>query len=149
MLTSSIPKENKFKIYISALTQLNLDNHNRIATTDVRIIRRMVRDALSRGYEAETTLKMWPSVRRGEEKNIFIFQEEADIMFNSTLVYELCVLKKYALVELAKIEADSPVYYEAIRLKSFLNFFKELNTEVVPENSILREFVGGSCFYKY
>lgn len=149
MLTSSIPKENKFKIYISALTQLNLDNHNRIATTDVRIIRRMVRDALSRGYEAETTLKMWPSVRRGEEKNIFVFQEEADIMFNSTLVYELCVLKKYALIELAKIEADSPVYYEAIRLKSFLNFFKELNTEVVPENSILREFVGGSCFYKY
>jgi uridine kinase len=92
---------------------------------------------------------MWPSVRRGEEKNIFIFQEEADVMFNSTLVYELCVLKKYALMELSKIEATSPVYYEALRLKSFLNFFKELNTEVVPENSILREFIGGSCFYKY
>jgi uridine kinase len=149
MLTSSIPKENKFKIYISALTQLNIDNHNRIATTDVRIIRRMVRDYLSRGYGAEATLKMWPSVRRGEEKNIFVFQEEADVMFNSALAYELCVLKKYALIELSKIEEDSPVYYEALRLKSLLNFFKELNTEVVPENSILREFIGGSCFYKY
>ena len=149
MLTSSIPKENKFKIYISALTQLNIDNHNRIATTDVRMIRRLVRDYLSRGYGAETTLKMWPSVRRGEEKNIFIFQEEADVMFNSTLAYELCVLKKYALLELSKIEPNSPVYYEALRLKSLLNFFKELDTEVVPENSILREFIGGSCFYKY
>jgi uridine kinase len=149
MLTSSIPKENKFKIYISALTQLNVDNHNRIATTDVRIIRRMVRDFLSRGYGAEQTLKMWPSIRRGEEKNIFVFQEEADVMFNSTLVYELCVLKKYALEELAKITADSPVYYEALRLKSFLNFFKEIDANMAPDNSILREFVGGSIFYKY
>jgi len=149
MLTSAISKENKFKIYISALTQLNIDNHNRIATTDVRIIRRMVRDILSRGYGAEQTLRMWPSVRRGEEKNIFVFQEEADVMFNSTLVYELCVLKKYALAELAKIDETSPVYYEAWRLRSFLNFFKELEREVVPENSILREFIGGSCFYKY
>lgn len=149
MLTSSIPKENKFKIYISALTQLNLDNHNRIATTDVRIIRRMVRDYLSRGYGGEQTLKMWPSIRRGEEKNIFVFQEEADVMFNSTLVYELCILKKYALEELKKIEEDSPVYYEALRLISFLNFFKEVDTEYVPNNSMLREFIGGSVFYKY
>lgn len=149
MLTSSIAKENKFKIYISALTQLNLDNHNRIATTDVRMIRRIVRDYLSRGYGAEQTLKMWPSIRRGEEKNIFVFQEEADVMFNSTLVYELCVLKKYALEELKKIGKDSPVYYEALRLKSFLNFFKELDMRYVPDNSILREFVGGSVFYKY
>lgn len=149
LLTSSIPKENKFKIYISALTQLNLDNHNRIATTDVRIIRRMVRDYLSRGYGGEQTLKMWPSIRRGEEKNIFVFQEEADVMFNSALVYELCVLKKYALEELKKIEKDSPVYYEALRLRSFLNFFKEVDMNLVPENSILREFVGGSVFYKY
>jgi uridine kinase len=149
MLTSSIPKENKFKIYISALTQLNLDNHNRIATTDVRIIRRIVRDFLSRGYSAEDTLKMWPSIRRGERKNIFVFQEEADVMFNSTLVYELCVLKKHALKELIKITEESPVYYEALRLKSFLNFFKEVEEDIVPENSILREFVGGSCFYKY
>jgi uridine kinase len=149
MLTSSIPKENKFKIYISALTQLNLDNHNRIATTDVRMVRRMVRDYLSRGYGAEQTLKMWPSIRRGEEKNIFVFQEEADVMFNSTLVYELCVLKKYALEELKKITSESPAYYEALRLKSFLNFFKEVDMKVIPENSILREFVGGSVFYKY
>ncbi len=149
MLTSSIAKENKFKIYISALTQLNLDDHNRIATTDVRIIRRLVRDFLSRGYGGEQTLRMWPSIRRGEEKNIFVYQEEADVMFNSTLVYELCVLKKYALEELKKITSCSPVYYEALRLRSFLNFFKEVDMKLVPENSILREFVGGSVFYKY
>lgn len=149
ILTSSIPKESKFKIYISALTQLNLDNHNRIATTDVRIIRRIVRDYLSRGYGGEETLKMWPSIRRGEEKNIFVFQENADVMFNSTLVYELCVLKKFALEELKKIEPSSPVYYEALRLKSFLHFFKDVDTDYVPDNSILREFIGGSCFYKY
>lgn len=149
ILTSSIPKESKFKIYISALTQLNLDDHNRIATTDNRIIRRMVRDFLSRGYGGEQTLKMWPSVRRGEEKNIFVFQEEADAMFNSALIYELCVLKKYALEELKKITYDSPFYYEALRLRSFLNFFKEVDMTFVPENSILREFIGGSVFYKY
>ncbi|MCT8975858.1 nucleoside kinase [Clostridium sp. CX1] len=149
MLTSAIPMESKFKIYISALTQLNVDNHNRIATTDVRIIRRIVRDTLSRGYGGEDTLKMWPSIKRGEEKNIFVFQENADVMFNSTLVYELCVLKQYALEELKKIDTSSPVYYEALRLKSFLNFFKDVDTKFVPENSILREFIGGSCFYEY
>lgn len=149
MLTSVIPKENKFKIYISALTQLNVDNHNRIATTDVRIIRRIVRDYLSRGYGGEDTLKMWPSIKRGEEKNIFVFQENADVMFNSTLLYELCVLKQYALKELEKISSKSPVYYEALRLKSFLHFFKSVDMELVPDNSILREFIGGSCFYKY
>lgn len=149
LLTQSIPKNKKFKIYISALTQLNLDNHNRISTTDVRMIRRLVRDYLSRGYGGEQTLKMWDSVRRGEEKNIFVFQEEADVMFNSTLVYELCILKKYAILELNKIEHDSDVYSESIRLKSFLNFFKEVDGKFVPENSILREFIGGSCFYKY
>lgn len=146
-LTSSIPKENKFKIYISALTQLNLDNHTRISTTDVRIIRRIVRDHLFRGYSAEDTLKMWPSVKRGEEKNIFVFQENADVMFNSTLVYELCVLKKYALKELRKIKKSSSVYCEAVRLINFLKFFKNLDGKYVPENSILREFIGGSCFY--
>jgi uridine kinase len=149
LLTASIPKIKKFKIYISALTQLNLDNHNRISTTDVRIIRRLVRDNLSRGYAGEQTLKMWDSVRRGEEKNIFVFQEEADVMFNSTLVYELCILKKHAILELNKIKHDSDVYSESIRLKSFLNFFKEVEGKFVPENSILREFIGGSCFYKY
>lgn len=149
MLTSLISDKQKFKIYISALTQLNLDNHNRIATTDIRRLRRIVRDFLSRGYGAEDTLKMWPSIRRGEEKNIFVFQEEADVMFNSTLVYELCVLKKYALEELDKIKEDSPVYILASRLKSFLGFFKEIDKEYVPTNSILREFIGGSDFYKY
>lgn len=149
MLTSSIQSKNKFKIYISALTQLNLDSHNRIATTDVRRIRRIVRDFLSRGYGGETTLNMWPSIRRGEEKNIFIFQEEADIMFNSTLVYELCILKKYALEELKKISPTSSAYYEATRLISFLNLFKDIDKELVPSNSILREFIGGSIFYKY
>ncbi|MDP4144432.1 MAG: nucleoside kinase [Bacillota bacterium] len=149
MLTSSIPKENKFKIYISALTQLNLDDHNRISTTDVRMLRRIVRDYLSRGYGGEDTLKMWPSIRKGEEKNIFVFQEQADAMFNSTLVYELCVLKKYALVELAKIDSKSPVYYEAVRLRRFLNFFMDIDRDLVPDNSILREFVGGSYFYRY
>ncbi|SHJ45425.1 uridine kinase [Clostridium amylolyticum] len=148
-LTSSVLDVNKFKIYISALTQLNVDNHNRIATTDVRKIRRIVRDTLSRGYKAEVTLTLWPSIRRGEERNIFIYQEQADVMFNSTLVYELCVLKKHAIIELEKINSDSPVYYEALRLKSFLGFFKDLESEMVPENSILREFIGGSWFYKY
>ena len=148
-LTSTILDENKFKIYISALTQLNLDNHNRIATTDVRRVRRIVRDFLSRGYCCEQTLEMWDSIKRGEEKNIFVFQEEADVMFNSTLVYELCVLKKYAIEELSKIDDNSSVYYEANRLKSFLNLFKDISKDMVPENSILREFIGGSCFYKY
>ena len=149
ILTSEIEDKYKFKIYISALTQLNLDNHNRIATTDVRRIRRIVRDHLSRGHEAEDTLKMWPKIKRGEQKNIFVYQEEADIMFNSTLVYELCVLKKAALEELNKIDESNPIYNEAKRLKSFLGFFKEIDEALVPENSILREFIGGSIFYKY
>jgi uridine kinase len=149
MLTPSILPENKFKIYISALTQLNLDDHNRIATTDVRIIRRIVRDYLSRGYSAEDTLKMWPSIKRGEEKNIFVHQENADVMFNSALLYELCILKKYALTELQNIGPESSVYYEALRLKSFLHFFHDVDEKFVPYNSILREFIGGSCFYKY
>lgn len=149
ILTSAIAPENKFKIYISALTQLNVDNHNRIATTDVRIIRRIVRDYISRGYNAEDTLKMWPSIRKGEEKNIFVFQENADVMFNSTLVYELCVLKKYALEQLLKIKESSSVYWQAVRLVGFLSLFKNVDEELVPDNSILREFIGGSCFYRY
>lgn len=149
MLTSSIIKDRKFKIYISPLTQLNLDDHNRIATTDVRMIRRIVRDFLSRGYGVEDTLKMWPSIRRGEEKNIFVFQEDADVMFNSALIYEVAILKKYALAELRKVHQDSTVYDEARRLISFLNFFKEVDKELVPSNSLMREFIGGSCFYQY
>lgn len=149
ILTSSLDENNIFKVYISALTQLNLDNHNRISTSDVRRVRRIVRDSLSRGKNAEETLLMWPSIKKGEEKNIFVYQEEADIMFNSTLVYELCVLKKKALEELDKVNADSSVYDEVKRLKAFLGFFDEIDKGLVPENSILREFIGGSIFYKY
>lgn len=149
ILTSSLDENNIFKVYISALTQLNLDNHNRISTSDVRRVRRIVRDSLSRGKNAEETLLMWPSIKKGEEKNIFVYQEEADIMFNSTLVYELCVLKKKALEELDKVNADSIVYDEVKRLKAFLGFFDEIDKGLVPENSILREFIGGSIFYKY
>lgn len=149
LLISESISNNVFKIYISALTQLNLDNHNRISTTDVRKVRRIVRDSLSRGYNAETTLKMWPSIERGEKRNIFVYQEEADAMFNSTLVYELGVLKPFALKELDKITEESSVYAEAIRLKAFLSFFKEVPVKEVPHNSLLREFIGGSCFYEY
>ena len=149
ILTSSLDENNIFKIYISALTQLNLDNHNRISTSDVRRVRRIVRDSLSRGKNAEETLLMWPSIKKGEEKNIFVYQEEADVMFNSTLVYELCVLKKKALEELDKVVADSSVYDEVKRLKAFLGFFDEIDKGLVSENSILREFIGGSIFYKY
>ncbi|SFD15041.1 nucleoside kinase [Clostridium uliginosum] len=149
ILTSSVPQEKIFKVYISALTQLNLDNHNRISTTDVRKVRRIVRDSLSRGHDAEATLKMWPSIKRGEKNNIFVYQNKADAMFNSTLVYELSLLKPYALKELNKINKNSSVYEEAVRLKSILIFFKEVDMCYVPTNSILREFIGGSCFYQY
>jgi uridine kinase len=148
-LISEELNKNVFKIYISALTQLNIDNHNRISTTDVRKVRRIVRDSLSRGYNAEETLKMWDSIKKGEKKNIFVYQEEADVAFNSTLVYELGVLKPYALKELNKITEESPVYSEAIRLEAFLSFFKEIDIEEVPKNSLLREFIGGSVFYEY
>ncbi len=126
-LTEKIPSKNKFKVYISALTQLNLDNHNRIPTTDVRKIRRIVRDSLSRGYGAEQTLEMWSSIKRGEEKNIFVYQEEADVMFNSTLVYELAALKEYALRELEKVDKNSSVYYEAKRIINTLKFLWKLS----------------------
>jgi uridine kinase len=148
-LISNELNSNLFKIYISALTQLNIDNHNRISTTDVRKVRRIVRDSLSRGYKAEDTLKMWGSIKKGEKKNIFVYQEEADVAFNSTLVYELGVLKKYALEELNKINEESSVYSEAIRLKAFLRFFKKIDIDEVPKNSLLREFIGGSAFYEY
>lgn len=146
-LTSSIQKENKYKIYISALTQLNIDDHNRIPTTDVRLIRRIVRDNTYRGRSAETTILGWRSVRDGEEKNIFPYQEEADIMFNSTLAYEMCILKKSVLPLLQKIERGSPAYIEAKRLTIFLEYFKDTDEDMIPKNSIIREFIGGSCFY--
>ncbi len=148
-LTSIIPKENKFKIYVSCLTQLNIDMHNRIPTNGVRKIRRIVRDSLSRGTSAEKTLDMWDSVRRGEEKNIFKFQEEADVMFDSNLVYELAVLKPFAMKELIKIGIDSPHYEEAKRLMRFLYCFVDIDDKYVPDISILKEFIGGSYFYGY
>jgi len=145
-LTEMIPGENKFKIYVSALTQLNVDNHNRIPTTDVRLIRRMVRDYRFRGTSVEKTLEMWSSVRRGEEKNIFPFQELADIMFNSALLYELAALKPYLLPLLEGVPGEHPFYMEVNRLKNFLKYFVSLDSTEVPNNSILREFIGGSCF---
>lgn len=146
-LTESIPQKNKYKIYISALTQLNLDSHNRIHTTDTRLIRRMVRDYKYRGYSAETTLERWDSVRRGEEKNIFPYQEDADVMFNSSLVYDLSVLKKYAEPLLKEISKTSKYYKESKRLLRFLSYFLDIHDEQnIPCTSIIREFIGGSCF---
>ncbi len=146
-LTYRLPKENKFKIYISALTQLNIDEHNRIPTTDGRLIRRIVRDARTRGTSARQTIAMWPSVRRGEEENIFPYQEEADVMFNSALIYELAVLKLYAEPILFGIEKDCEEYIEAKRLLKFLDYFVGIGSENIPTNSLLREFVGGGCFH--
>ena len=145
-LSYALPVENKFKIYISALTQLNVDEHNRIPTTDGRLIRRIVRDARTRGISAKDTIARWPSVRRGEEANIFPFQEQADVMFNSALVYELACLKLYAEPLLFGIDKKEPEYIEAKRLLKFFDYFVAVPSEDVPHNSILREFVGGSCF---
>ncbi len=145
-LLSTLPAETKFKIYISALTQINIDEHNAIPTTDGRLIRRIVRDAFHRGSSAERTIKMWQSVRRGEEKNIFPFQEHADVMFNSALIYELAVLKMYAEPLLFAIPRESPQHLQAKRLLKFLDYFLQVPSEDVGRNSILREFIGGSCF---
>lgn len=145
-MSMGLPDESKFKIYISALTQLNIDRHNRIPTTDGRLIRRIVRDARTRGNDARGTIAMWQSVRRGEEKYIFPFQEEADVMFNSALIYELSVIKQYAEPLLFAVPRDCEEYYEAKRLLKFLDYFLGLEATNVPMNSILREFVGGGCF---
>ncbi len=145
-MTYALPDESKYRIYISALTTINVDEHNRIPTTDARLLRRMVRDHRTRGASAKKTFSMWPSVRRGEEKYIFPFQEEADAMFNSTLIYELAVLKQYAEPLLFGIEKTEPEYLEAKRLLKFLEYFLGVNPEVVPQNSICREFIGGSYF---
>lgn len=145
-LSYALPKENKFKIYISALTQLNVDEHNRIPTTDGRMIRRMVRDARTRGITAQQTISMWPSVRRGEEHHIFPHQESADVMFNSALIYELAVLKIYAEPLLFGIDRDSAEYVEAKRLLKFLDYFVPIPADNIPNNSLVREFIGGSCF---
>ncbi len=142
-LTYTIPKENKYKIYISALTTLNLDRHNRIPTTEARLIRRIIRDARTRGNTAQKTISMWNSVRRGESINIFPFQEEADAMFNSALIYELAAMKLYADPVLFRVTKDCPEYTEAQRLLKFLDYFIPIDPHDVPLNSILREFIGG------
>ena len=142
----ALPEESKYKIYISALTNINIDEHNRIPTTDGRLLRRMVRDARTRGADARRTIDMWASVRRGEEQNIFPFQEDADAMLNSVLIYELAVLKQFAEPLLFQIDKGEPEYYEAKRLLKFLEYFLGVTSESLPNNSLCREFVGGSCF---
>ena len=144
--TKTLPKDSCYKIYISALTQLNIDEHNRISTTDTRLIRRMIRDARTRGHSASKTIEMWPSVRRGEEKYIFPYQEEADAVFNSALIYELPALKTFAEPLLFGVSEESDEYYEAKRLLKFLDYFLGIDVQSVPQNSIIREFIGGGCF---
>lgn len=147
-LTASIPRENKYKIYISALTQLDLDAHNRISTTQSRLIRRIVRDNQFRGSDAKKTIAQWGAVRAGEEENIFPYQEDADVMFNSALIYELGVLKKYAEPLLQRVGQEVPEYTMAHRLLDFLEYFSSIDNETdIPNNSIIREFIGGSCFF--
>ncbi len=145
-LSSSIPMHQKYKIYIAPQFQINIDYHNPISYTDIRLLRRIVRDKKYRGASAERTLEMWPSVRRGEFKWIYPYQEGCNYVFNSALTYELCVLKKYALPALQEVKSDSPHYITANRLIKFLKYFKELDEKWVPCNSLLREFIGGSCF---
>ena len=146
-LTRELPAEQKFKIYISPLTQLNIDSHNRVVTTDHRMLRRMVRDYKYRGHSAQSTISSWPKVRAGEDKNIFPYSNEADVLFNSVHLYEICVLKKYAKPLLEAITPEEPEYSDAVRMLNFLRFFKTVDDDsAIVNNSILREFIGGSVF---
>ncbi|MBO6133553.1 MAG: nucleoside kinase [Lachnospiraceae bacterium] len=145
-IAPDIAREQKFKIYISSLTTMNIDEHNRISTTDGRLIRRIVRDYMSRGTSAERTLSMWSKVRRGEEENIFPLQEKADAIFNSALVYEISVLKQFVEPLLYSIKPNSENYQEALRLLKFLQYFLGLDASIVPSDSLIREFIGGSCY---
>ena len=145
--TRSLPKESKYKIYISCLTTLNIDDHNRIPTTDARLLRRIERDARTRGYSAQATIKMWPSVRRGEENNIFPFQDSADMVFNSALIYETALLKPYVQPLLFGVPRDSEEYIEAKRLLKFLNYFLPIPADNIPKTSLMREFIGGGCYH--
>jgi len=145
-LTSFINRNQTYKVYVSALTQLNIDRHNRIPTTDNRLIRRMVRDSFYRGYSASQTIDRWPSVRRGEDKHIFPYQEEADTMFNTSLVFELGILKVYAQPLLEAVPRNTPAWAEAKRLLKFLSYFIPVRTNELPPTSILREFLDGSSF---
>ena len=144
--TEDLPADSVFKIYISALASLNIDEHNRIPSSDVRLLRRIVRDSRTRGNSAKDTIGMWKKVRSGEEQNIFPYQDEADVVFNSVLIYELAILKTYAEPLLFHIGKNEPEYYEAKRLLKFLDYFVGVDTEAIPTNSISREFVGGGCF---
>ena len=146
-LTNEIPEDAKYRIYVSALNQINLDEHNRIPSSDGRLLRRIVRDAMTRGNDARETISRWDSVRKGEEDNIFPYQEEADVMFNSAQVYEIAVLKQYAEPLLFAVPKDCPEYQEAKRLLKFLEYFLNIPSEAIPKTSLLREFIGGSCFY--
>ena len=146
VLATGLPAESVCRVYVSALTQLNLDRHNRVATSDCRLIRRVVRDAATRGYSATATLKRWDSVVRGEKQHIFRFQENADAVFNSALVHELAVLRPFAEPLLLQVRPDTPEFVESNRLLSFLTWFRPAPPEHVPDNSILREFIGGSIF---
>lgn len=143
----ALPNESKYKIYISCLTTLNVDDHNRIPTTDARLLRRIQRDARTRGYCARATLQLWPSVRRGEEKNIFPFQDHADLVFNSSLIYEIALLKPYIEPLLFGVPRECPEYLEAKRLLKFLSHFLPLPADHVPTTSLLREFIGGGCYH--
>ena len=145
--TYSLPRESKYKIYISCLTTLNIDDHNRIPTTDARLLRRIERDARTRGYSAQATIKMWPSVRRGEENNIFPFQDSADMVFNSALLYETSLLKPYVQPLLFGVPRDSEEYIEAKRLLKFLNYFLPIPADDIPKTSLMREFIGGGCYH--
>ena len=145
--TYALPKESKYKIYISCLTTLNIDDHNRIPTTDARLLRRIERDARTRGYSAQATIKMWPSVRRGEENNIFPFQDSADVIFNSALIYETALLKTYVQPLLFGVPRDSEEYIEAKRLLKFLNYFLPIPADNIPKTSLMREFIGGGCYH--
>ena len=144
--SEDLPEENKFKIYISCMTSLNIDEHNRIPSTDARLLRRMVRDARTRGNSAQHTFELWPKVRMGEDMNIFPFQDDADAVFNSVLIYELAVIKQFAEPLLFNVRQNEPAYYEAKRLLKFLEYFVGVDTASVPTNSLLREYVGGGCF---
>ena len=145
-LTMSIERKRKYRIYMSPLTQLNIDNHNRIHTSDTRKLRRIIRDNKYRGYSAADTLAMWPKIRAGEEKNIFPYQEDVDKIINSALLYELGVLKTYAEPLLFSVKESDPIYPEALRLINFLRNFLPIPSEEVPKDSVLREFIGNSCF---
>ena len=145
-MSYALPEESKYKVYVSALTAVNVDAHNRIATNDGRLLRRLVRDARTRGADAKRTIQMWANVRKGEEENIFPFQEEADSIFNSAMIYELAVLKMYAEPLLFAIDKDCPEYLEAKRLLKFLDYFLPMPSDGISQNSIIREFIGGSCF---